>query len=85
MGAKENKMSLLTQKEVCALLKVSRTTLLRLRNEAGLPYVSMGTRLRFDEDAVSEWLKQNALSNEHTENPPENEETGNNNGGNTNG
>jgi len=84
MGAKEYKMSLLTQKEVCALLKVSRTTLLRLRNEAGLPYVSMGTRLRFDEDAVSEWLNQNALSNEQTQNQPENEETGNNHGGNSN-
>jgi len=84
MGAKEYKMSLLTQKEVCALLKVSRTTLLRLRNEAGLPYVSMGTRLRFDEEAVSEWLKQNALLSEQTQNQPENEETGNNNGGNSN-
>jgi len=85
MGAKENKMSLLTQKEACALLKVSRTTLLRLRKEEGLPYVSMGTRLRFDEGAVSEWLKQNALSNEGIQNQPENEETGKNHGGNANG
>jgi len=85
MGAKEYKMSLLTQKEACALLKVSRTTLLRLRNEAGLPYVSMGTRLRFDEDAVSEWLKQNALSDESENKLSEDEETGNNHGGNTNG
>ena len=78
-------MKLMTQKEACEWLKVTRSTLLRLRKEAGLPYVSMGTRLRYDEEALSEWLKQNALSNEPTQNEPENEQTGATNGGNSNG
>lgn len=78
-------MKLMTQKEACALLKVSRTTLLRLRKEEGLPYVSMGARLRFDEDSLTEWLQQKALSKEENQNRPENKEAGTTNGGNANG
>ena len=77
-------MRLLTQKEACALLKVSRTTLLRLRLEEGLPYKSMGKRLRFDEDELSEWLNENTLSNESTQNQLDNPEPSNNNRGKSN-
>jgi len=51
-------MNLMTQKEACAWLKVSRSTLMRLREYSGLPAVLVGKRYRYDEEALSLWLKQ---------------------------
>ena len=64
-------MRLLTQREACAMLRVSRTTLLKLRKEEGLPYITMGKRLRYDEVELSEWLKQRTLSEEFSNQPAE--------------
>lgn len=49
--------NLITVKELCELLKVSRTTVLTWRKEEGLPYEKFGKLVRFDKDKVYEWLK----------------------------
>jgi excisionase family DNA binding protein len=52
---------LLTTKELMDLLKISRDTVYRWRNERGLPYKKIGpAAVRYDEAAVREWLEQQA-------------------------
>ena len=48
----------LTMKELLEQLKLSRATIDAWRKE-GLPYTKMGRSLRFDEDAVMDWIEQN--------------------------
>lgn len=48
---------LLTEKELCAWLKISRATAWRWRQE-GLPYLKYGKSVRFEEAAVLDWLKK---------------------------
>lgn len=49
---------LITTKELCKKLKLSRPTILKLRNE-GMPTIFLGERsVRFDYDKVQEWLKE---------------------------
>lgn len=52
---------LLTEKELQEKLKLSRSTIVRLRKE-GLPYKKLSARcIRYDEAEVNKWL--NARSN----------------------
>lgn len=46
----------LSDKELSYLLSLSRVTLYRLRL-SGMPYMRVGGQLRYDLDAVLEWLK----------------------------
>lgn len=47
---------ILKDREVQALLQVSRSTLWRLRNEPdGVPFMRVGGGIRYDRDAVLEW------------------------------
>lgn len=50
--------NLLTTKELQDWLKVSRFTVHNWRSE-GLPYLKIGRSVRFDKDAVKEWLLEN--------------------------
>ena len=50
-------MALLTAKELCAHLKISRSSLARLQ-KAGLPGIGSGRLRRFDQDAVLNWYDQ---------------------------
>lgn len=47
----------LTQKQVCEWLKISRSTLARLRSR-GLPALRVGSSLRFSRANVSDWLHE---------------------------
>lgn len=47
---------LLTDKELQEKLSLSRSTLLRLRNQ-GLPYKKINRSIRYDEKEVRQWLK----------------------------
>jgi len=46
----------LTTEELCKLFRVTRTTMLRWRNE-GMPYHGKGKVLRYKLSEVEEWLK----------------------------
>ncbi len=50
-------MTLCTPHELCDALRISRSTLHRLR-KAGLPSIGSGRLIRFDEDASLKWFAQ---------------------------
>ena len=50
---------LLTDAQVRALLGVSRTTLWRLRREAGLPFGRVGRKYRYRKSEILQWVKDN--------------------------
>ena len=51
-------MNLLTEKELCDFLSVTRQTLVVLRKQ-GLPYFLLGSKLiRYDVQEVLEWLRE---------------------------
>lgn len=49
---------LLTQKQVCQWLQISRTSLARLR-KSGFPTQYVGNSIRFSQSIVTEWLEKN--------------------------
>lgn len=49
---------LITQKELGEKLKLSRSTIYRLRKEEGMPYYNLGSKVMFDLDEVKRWLKK---------------------------
>ena len=49
---------LLTDAEVRDLLGVSRTTVWRLRTRKGLPFLRIGSEIRYDPDALQSWVEQ---------------------------
>ncbi len=52
-------MSILTERELCEVLSVTRQTLVSLRKR-GMPYFLLGTKLvRYDLQEVLDWLKEN--------------------------
>jgi len=53
----EEKMKLLTIKEVAQLLGVSPVTVHRYKREKGLPYIKIGNTLRFDWEDVRRWVE----------------------------
>lgn len=51
-------MDVLTEKELCEVLKVSRQTLWRLRKREGVPFFKVGNRYRYNLDEVQQWLNR---------------------------
>ena len=47
----------ITTKELCVIFRVTRTTMLRWRNE-GMPYYGKGKALRYKISEVEEWLRE---------------------------
>jgi hypothetical protein len=54
--------SLLTTREVAAILKCSVRTLAmdRSRNYWKIPYIKIGRRVLYDSEKVAAWIKENA-------------------------
>jgi excisionase family DNA binding protein len=50
---------LLTDSEVQELLRISRTTLWRLRRSAGIPYGRVGRKCRYVRSEVIDWVREN--------------------------
>ena len=48
----------LTLNELSEKLKLSRSTIDAWRRE-GLPFIKMGRNIRFDEDEVMKWIREN--------------------------
>lgn len=46
----------LNVEEVCKFLKISRSTLFKLKKEAKLPYAKLGGTLIFDRDDLIKWV-----------------------------
>ena len=49
---------LLTIKEVCELLKVSKTYIYWLTHRRKIPYIKMQGHLRFRRSAIDNWLRE---------------------------
>ena len=49
-------MKLLTINEVCLMYKISRSTVDRWRKD-GLPSIKVGRGVRFEENVLTEWVK----------------------------
>jgi predicted DNA-binding transcriptional regulator AlpA len=52
--------TLLTQEDLCQYLKISTSSLWRLRTHAGLPYLAIGGCLRYRLNEVEKWLQSNS-------------------------
>lgn len=52
-------MNLLTVEEIAKELKVTRQTIYQWRKD-GMPFLRMGRLIRFEQEKVMEWLKENA-------------------------
>jgi excisionase family DNA binding protein len=50
---------LMTTKELCEYLNVSRMTIVRMRSERGLPYIKKGRNVYFVLKDVERWLGEN--------------------------
>lgn len=51
----------MTIDEICEYLRISRSTLWRLRKR-GLPCFKLGTRVLFNKEDVDEWIKSDCKS-----------------------
>ena len=52
-------MSIITEKELIEILKVSRITIYE-RRKKGLPFLKMGKVIRYDLEKVLSWMADNA-------------------------
>ena len=49
---------ILTEPEACELLRLSRSTLHRLRDQDGLPFLQVGRSVRYSRQQIETWLQQ---------------------------
>lgn len=54
---------LLTIDEVAAILDVSPVTIHRYKKQRGLPYIKIGSTVRFDKNKLWEWVMLHERSN----------------------
>ena len=47
--------------QICEAFGISKSTLNNWRKEKGLPYIKVGRTVRYDYDAVVEWLKKHEV------------------------
>ena len=52
----------LTIDDVSEMLQVTRSTVYNLKKK-GLPFIKLGKNIRFDQDEVINWVKQNNQAN----------------------
>ena len=55
----------LSEKQVCDLLGISRSTLAAMRKK-GLPYFQVNFLIRYRESEVTEWLRNTVKTNKET-------------------
>ncbi len=65
----------LTEKELAALLNISTRHLINLRR-AGLPFVQLGSVVRYEPAEVSAYLKANRRVPSHVAHPPSEAQAG---------
>ena len=57
----------LTTEELCKALKIAKSTLSKLRNTDGLPFIRIGNLIRYQPSAIEEWLRETQESEESGE------------------
>ena len=50
--------------QICQAFGISKSTLNNWRKEKGLPYIKVGRTVRYDFDAVVEWLKKHEVTSQ---------------------
>ena len=60
MGMLKQLETLITESELCAMLRVSRVTVWRLRRR-GLPRLRVGGQWRYNARAVRKWLEREGI------------------------
>lgn len=55
-------MKLLTIDDVAELFKTSKSTIYRWVHKRKIPFVKLGGKLRFNENDIQEFIKQNSVS-----------------------
>jgi excisionase family DNA binding protein len=53
---------LLTAPQLVPLLGMSRTTIYQYVAEGRIPYIRIGTMIRFDPHAIAAWLREHAVA-----------------------
>lgn len=56
-------MKLLTVEEIAELFQTSTSTIYRWVHKREIPFVKLGGKLRFSQDAIQEYIKKNSVSN----------------------
>lgn len=56
-------MKLLTVEEIAELFQTSTSTIYRWVHKREIPFVKLGGKLRFSQDAIQEYIKKNSISN----------------------
>ncbi len=53
---------LITERQACALLQVSRSSIHNLRMKHELPYSKLGGSIRYSRASIETWFKKNEVS-----------------------
>lgn len=56
-------MKLFTVEEIAELFQTSTSTIYRWVHKREIPFVKLGGKLRFSQDAIQEYIKKNSVSN----------------------
>lgn len=56
-----SEVKFLTIDDVSEMLQVTRSTVYNLKKK-GLPFIKLGKNIRFDQDEVVNWVKQNSTA-----------------------
>ena len=60
----------MTTDEVCEYFRIGRTTIYRLIKAGEIPYFRLGSRFRFNREAIDEWCKLKQQHNSQRPAPP---------------
>lgn len=61
-----NKKQLLTVKELAEVLRVHTQTIYEWMVNGKIPYIKLGRAVRFDPEAINQWLSEEGESNQNT-------------------
>lgn len=56
-------MKLLKVEDIAELFQTSTSTIYRWVHKREIPFVKLGGKLRFSQDAIQEYIKKNSVSN----------------------
>lgn len=61
----------MTEAELASILKVSKSTLHKLRDDGAIPYQRIGTCIRYRRDDIDAWIKGRSFNETSTQIPKE--------------
>lgn len=57
----EKEDNILTPDDVCKILKIQKHTLYRMARNGQIPYMKLGSRYRFRQSSLDQWLERNTV------------------------